>query len=191
MGTLTLTTFMTLDGFTETADGTLISPEWSADLQAHWAGENARDGAMLLYGRVSWEFNSRLWPAAADDPSSPEPFRAFARVMNALPKAVISDTLTDVGWNGRVLSGPLVDSLRTLKREFSGDIVATGGMRLASGVLASGEVDRLRILLMPRIIGAGRSIFGVEQPARDFDLVESQPMDTGAIILTYRPRITS
>lgn len=188
MGTLTLTAFMTLDGFTETSDGMPISPTWSADLQTHWAGENSHDGALLLYGRTSWEFNSQMWPAAADDGSSSEESRAFARVMSPLPKAVVSNTLTEIDWNGQVLKGPLVGSLRQLKREFDGDIVATGGMRLASAVLASGEVDRLRILLMPQVAGSGRSIFGPEQPAQDFELINNQTMDTGAVILTYRPR---
>ncbi|AXH37458.1 hypothetical protein DVJ78_17915 (plasmid) [Humibacter sp. BT305] len=79
-------------------------------------------------------------------------------------------------------------ALQRLQQEHDGDIVATGGLRLASGVLASGELDRLRILLMPQVAGTGRSIFSEGQAPRDFDLVNSTAMDTGAIILSYRPR---
>jgi dihydrofolate reductase len=188
VGSVTLTAFMTLDGYTETADGALITPAWSGDLQAHWSGENAREGTLLLYGRASFEFNAGLWPGAADDTSNPEEFRAFARVMNGLPKAVISNTLTEVCWNGRVLTGSLLESVRRLKADFDGEIVATGGMQLASTLLASGEVDRLRILLMPRIAGSGRSIFAATQPAQDFELITNLTMDTGAVILTYLAR---
>jgi dihydrofolate reductase len=188
MGSLVLTMFMTLDGYTETPEGALISPDWSGDLQAHWAGENAREGTLLLYGRNSFQYNAQMWPAAAEHPSSPAEFRSFVELMNSLPKAVVSSTLTEVGWNGRVLSGALTESVRQLKSDFAGDIIATGGMQLATTLLASDQVDRLRILLMPRIAGTGRSIFNASATPQDFELVDNQTMDTGAVILTYRRR---
>ena len=45
MGTLTAAMFMTVDGFTEKPDGTLISPAWSDDLQVHWSGATAHEGS--------------------------------------------------------------------------------------------------------------------------------------------------
>jgi dihydrofolate reductase len=187
MGSLTLAMFMTLDGFTETREGEMIGPDWSDDLLTHWAEVNARDGHMLLYGRTSFEFNSTFWPMMAEKAPTAD-FRAFAEVMNRLPKVVVSGTLSEVGWNARVVSGPLDELLRALKDEFSGEIVAIGGMELARGVLASGELDKLRLLLLPRLAVRGRSIFGDDGLDRHFTLVSHQSLDTGAVVLSYQTK---
>jgi dihydrofolate reductase len=187
MGSLTLAMFMTLDGFTETPEGEMIGPEWSDDLRTHWAAVNAREGQMLLYGRTSFEFNSVFWPTMVE--KAPEPdFRAFAEVMNRLPKAVISNTLSEAGWNATVLSGPLDESLRKLKDEFAGEIVAVGGMTLAKGLLASDELDELRLLLLPQTAVRGLSIFGDDGLERRFTLVSNHSLDTGAVVLSYQTK---
>jgi dihydrofolate reductase len=187
MGSLTLAMFMTLDGFTETTDGEMIGPDWLEDLRTHWAEVNARDGQMLLYGRTSFEFNSTFWPTMAEKAPAAD-FRSFAEVMNRLPKAVVSGTLSGAGWNASVVSGPLDTAVRKLKGEFPGEIVAVGGMKLARGLLASGELDELRLLLLPRIAVRGRSIFANDGLDRRFTLVSNQSLDTGAVILSFQTK---
>jgi dihydrofolate reductase len=187
MGSLTLAMFMTLDGFTETTNGEMIGPDWSEDLRTHWGEVNAREGQMLLYGRTSFQYNSTFWPMMAENAPA-EDFRAFAHVMNQLPKAVVSSTLADVDWNATVVRGPLDEAARKLKSEFPGEIVAVGGMTLARGLLASGELDKLRLLLLPRTVGRGRSIFAENGLDRRFTLVSNQSLDTGAVILSYQTK---
>jgi dihydrofolate reductase len=187
MGSLTLAMFMTLDGFTETPEGEMIGPEWSDDLRTKWGEVNAAQGQMLLYGRTSFEFNATFWPNMATNAPSAD-FRAFADVMNALPKAVVSSTLSDVGWNGKVLPGPLDEALRKVKSEFSGEIVCVGGMTLARGLLASDELDGLRLLVLPRTAVRGRSIFGDDGLDRRFILVSNESLDTGAVVLSYQTK---
>ncbi len=191
MGTLTAAMFMTVDGFTEKPDGTLISPAWSDDLQVHWSGANAHEGQLLLYGRRAFEINAGHWPTAAADPGNPEDYRAFAATMNALPKVVVSDTLSDVGWNATIETGPLAQVVDRVKRRFDGEIVAVGGVGLVRSLVTEGLADRFRFLLMPEMAGAGRSIFdpsmggdGSARPAQ-LELVSNQTMDTGAIIVEY------
>jgi dihydrofolate reductase len=187
MGSLTLAIFMTLDGFTETTDGEMIGPDWSDDLLTHWAEVNAREGQMLLYGRTSFKFNSTFWPTMVEKGLTAD-FRAFAEVMNRLPKAVVSTTLSEVGWNGRVVSGPLDEAVAKLKGEFAGEIVAIGGMTLAKGLLASDELDGLRLLLLPQIAVSGRSIFADNGLERRFTLASNQSLDTGAVVLSYQAK---
>jgi dihydrofolate reductase len=187
MGSLTLAMFMTLDGYTETTNGDMIGPDWSDDLRTQWAEVNARDGQMLLYGRTAFEFNATFWPTMAEKAQTAD-FRAFAEVMNRLPKAVVSNTLSEVGWNARVLSGPLVEAVRKLKDEFPGEIVAIGGLTLAKGLLASDELDGLRLLLLPQTAVHGRSIFDDDGLERRFTLVSNQSLDTGAVVLSYRTK---
>jgi dihydrofolate reductase len=186
VGSLVLGMFMTLDGFTETSDGEMIGPSWSDDLQTYWAEANAHDGIVLLYGRRAFEYNASFWPAMADNVNQPEGFREFAGVMNRLPKVVVSSTLSSVGWNATVMSGPLDDVARTVKSQYEGDVVAVGGMKLATGLLASEELDELRLLYLPQIAGQGRSIFAQEIAPRRLALTSNRTMDTGAFIATYR-----
>ena len=192
MGTLTASMFMTVDGFTEKPDGTLISPAWSGDLQVHWSGANAHEGQMLLYGRRAFEINAGIWPSAAEDATNPDDYRAFAETMNALPKAVVSDSLQEVGWNTTVEAGPLDQVVDRLKERFDGEIVAVGGLSLVSSLVAGGLADRLRFLVMPDVAGAGRSIFddqpGMRRAELPLELVSNQTMDTGAIIVEYAVR---
>jgi len=184
MGTLTVAMFMTLDGFTETPEGELISPDWSDEMQQYWSGANAHDGQLLLYGRTAFEFNAAYWPTADVD-GNPEDYRAFARTMNALPKVVFSDTLEDAGWNATIEHGPLAEAVERIKTTHDGEIVAVGGISLCASLIATGLVDHYRLLLMPRIVGAGRSIFGTGGPGATLRLAASRRLDTGALLLDY------
>ncbi len=190
MGTLTVAMFMTIDGFTENTDGALIAPAWSDDMQRYWSGANAHEGQMLLYGRTAFEFNAGYWPTAADDARSSEDYRAFARTMNALPKAVLSETLTDAAWNTTIERGPIHEAVRRVKRGFDGEIVAVGGISSVAALVKTGLVDHYRLLIMPRIAGAGRSIFRDGGLGTNLRLVSSRTMDTGAVILDYDTRAT-
>jgi dihydrofolate reductase len=184
MGTLTVAMFMTLDGYTETTGGELISPAWSDDMQEHWSGANAHDGQLLLYGRTAFEFNAAYWPTA-DTEQNGEEYRAFARTMNRLPKAVVSDTLEEPGWNATVVSGPLEQAVARVKQRHDGEVVAVGGISLVSALVRTGLVDHYRLLFMPRVAGGGRSIFQGGGLGADLKLVATRRMDTGAMLLDY------
>jgi dihydrofolate reductase len=184
MGTLTVAMFMTLDGYTETTDGELISPAWSGDMQQYWSGANAHDGQLLLYGRTAFEFNASYWPTADNEQNGQE-YRDFARTMNRLPKVVVSDTLEEPGWNATVERGPLNDAVVRIKQRFDGEVVAVGGISLVSALVRTGLVDHYRLLLMPRLAGSGRSIFQAGGPGADLKLVATRQMDTGVMLLDF------
>jgi dihydrofolate reductase len=190
MGTLTAAMFMTIDGYTQTLSGEMIPPAWSGDLQQHWSGANAHPGQLLLYGRSAFEFNAGFWTQMAIDPKSSAGQRALAETMNDLPKVVVSDSLENPGWNATVESGPLPEVVQRVRSRFDGEIVAVGGVKLVSSLVKGGLVDQYRFLLMPRIAGSGISIFDGDHPGQDLELISQKTMDTGAVILEYRPRRT-
>jgi dihydrofolate reductase len=188
MGSLTVAMFMTLDGRTETADGQLIAPDWSGELQRYWSEANTRPDQLMLYGRKAFEFNAVFWPGVADDPDATDDNRATARLINVQRKAVVSSTLREVGWNARLLTGPFEQGIRDLKAEHDGEIIAIGGIGLVSSLVASGLVDLYRLLVTPRIEGGGRSIFDGPHASEALELVTSRALDTGSMLLEYRPR---
>ena len=185
MSRLILSMFLTLDGFVERPDGVLIRPDWSDDLEQHWSRPNIAPGSLLLYGRRAFEQNAPLWPAMAQDEKNSAEFRALARTMNELPKVVVSRTLKNTGWNATVSDQPLEETVRRLKEEFRGDIVAVGGVTLAASLLAADLVDEYRLLLMPQLSGTGHSLFKQAHAPLALRLQDVHRMDTGAVRLTY------
>lgn len=185
MSRLILSMFLTLDGFVESPAGALIRPDWSDDMEQHWSAPNIAPGSLLLYGRRAFEQNAPLWPAMEKDEKNSAGFRELARRMNELPKVVISSTLKSAGWNAKVASAPLADTVRDLKQSFPGDINAVGGVTLAATLLAADLVDEYRLLLLPQLFGAGHSLFKQAHAPFTLSLQDVHRMDTGAVRLTY------
>ena len=161
MSRMILSMFMSIDGYVEYPDGSLIRPEWSDDLEQHWSRPNVMPGSLLLYGRRAFEQNAPLWPAMAADPKNSEAFRALARTMNELPKVVVSRTLESAAWNATISREPLAETVRELTARFSGDIIAVGGVTLAAGqfrylVIAPRDSQRIGI-------PAGREVEGMPE----------------------------
>src|ERR687887_2005179 len=78
----------------------------------------------LLLGRRSYEWFAARWPSRSGE---------LADRLNSLPKYVVSSTLEDARWNNStVLKADVVNEVRELKHELSGEIV----------VLASSELVR-------------------------------------------------
>jgi dihydrofolate reductase len=184
MTKLVLAMFMSLDGYIEGPGGEFIPPAWSGDMEQHWSGDNLGRAGRLLYGRKNFVFNRGFW----NDPNGPAARMPVAKAMNALPKSVVSRTLSsDPGWNGAIISGDLTVGVERVKAEMSqGDLVAFGGAGLAQSLIGLDLVDEYKLLIVPSLYGGGRRLFGEGFPKSALTLVESRQLDTGAVILRYR-----
>jgi dihydrofolate reductase len=102
----------------------------------------------MLLGRTTWQLFSGLWPRR-DDP--------FSARMNAVPKLVASQTLTDASaWaNSRVLDGDLVDAVKRERR----DVIITGSLSVVHALMAEDLIDEYRLLTFPTILGTGERLF--------------------------------
>jgi dihydrofolate reductase len=49
-------------------------------------------------------------------------------------------------------------------------------------------IDEYRIWVHPLVLGTGKRLFEEGLPTRALRLVETRPLSTGVVILTYRPR---
>jgi dihydrofolate reductase len=108
------------------------------------------DTGTLLFGRRTWELFAKIWPGRADP---------FSAKMNAIPKLVVSRSLTDAaGWqNSTVLPGDLVTEVR--QRRQARDIVVIGSASVIRTLQASDLVDEYRLLVFPLVLGAGTRLF--------------------------------
>ncbi|MFB6613101.1 dihydrofolate reductase family protein [Streptomyces sp. NPDC085524] len=137
----------------------------------------------LLFGRRTWQNMAAAWPERAGDP--------FADRMNALPKHVVSETLTedDLAWNTALIpAGKAVTRIRELHDAPGGDLLVMGSPTLARTLLSEGLADELRLMIMPVLLGPGKSIFPADGTMRPLDLVSTVTSATGVQVTTYRPR---
>jgi dihydrofolate reductase len=188
MADLVLTIFTSLDGYFTRPGGEFAPPPWSEEVGRKWSTAALSRARHLLYGRVNFLFNKGFWGAAETDPDSPAAGIDYAGTMNALPKTVVSRTLTgDPGWNGRIAGPDLAAEVARLKREVTGgDIYAFGGSSLANSLFALGVVDEFWIMITPQLLGSGEPFFRGGRPEAMMRLVDCRTTDVGSVILRYR-----
>jgi dihydrofolate reductase len=193
-----LSDFISLDGVVqapggreEDTDGGFKHGGWSFRFFDEEAMGPVLDEVMesteaLLFGRRTWEVMASAWPDRAGDP--------FADRMNALPKYVVSRTLTadqaSSRWNNTTLiggDGALAEVRELRGRDGDGGIQVMGSSSLALQLVENDLVDEYRLMLEPIILGGGKTIFPADGEARPLELVSMTQASTGVLICTYRP----
>jgi dihydrofolate reductase len=104
---------------------------------------------------------------------------------NALPKFVVSRSLTDPAWEGTTALSEVAE-VAALKHRFD-DIHVIGSGDLARSLLAADLVDRLNLYVYPLTFGTGKRLFadGTGVPAAFRFAQPPQVFPKGAIALFY------
>lgn len=136
----------------------------------------------LLFGRRTWQTMAAAWPERAGDP--------FADRMNAMPKYVVSGTLGDdeLTWENttRIPGAEAVPRIGELRGTGGGDLLVMGSPTLVRTLLREGLADELRLMIMPVILGGGKTIFPDDGALRALELVSTVTSSTGVQVCTYR-----
>jgi dihydrofolate reductase len=186
MGTIVATEFVSLDGVFEDrggAEGTRHGG-WTFAFDRGADGnqfkvDELEEAEVQLLGRGTYEGFAAAWPKMNEDP--------FGQKMNAMPKYVVSRTLTSADWtNSTILAGDLAQEVGELRREVEGVILIAGSGQLVRGLLELGLVDELRLMVFPVVLGSGRRLFGEADEKLTLTLASSQVVGDGVVILTYR-----
>jgi dihydrofolate reductase len=187
--------FMSLDGVVqapggaeEDTDGGFAHGGWTHPffdpdvVGGAFAGALTEAGA-LLFGRRTWQTMAAAWPERAGDP--------FADQMNAIPKYVVSETLSDdeLAWENttRIPGAQAIARLRELHETAGPGLLVMGSPTLARSLLHEGLVDELRLIFMPVILGGGKTIFPGDGTQRAYELVSTVTSGTGVNVCIYRP----
>ena len=172
-----------------TLDGVIQDPQdWpslgsSSDAGGRIQSELLERCDAVLMGRHTYDGFAPVWSAQSGDP--------FADRMNALPKYVVSTTLTDPEWNNTVvIDHDPIDAIRDLVRQPGAGIVQYGFGRLAHALMAAGMLDELRLWVHPFFVGTGSADDLLHRAGSTgrFDLVDATTLDSGIVILSYRSR---
>jgi dihydrofolate reductase len=180
MGRIAVTEFISLDGVAQAPGGEDFTyPNWSFEFDRGEQGEQFKvDEALgaqaLLLGRRTYEGFAAAWPQYEG---------VLADKYNAMPKYVVSSTLTRPTWkNTRVLSGGLAEEVARLKEDVHGDISVAGSIQLVQGLLEHDLVDELRLMTFPVLLGTGRRLFGQTPDKSVWKLTESITVGEGVLI---------
>jgi dihydrofolate reductase len=136
----------------------------------------------LLVGRRTFEDLRGYWPKQTDDATG------ITEYLNRVRKYVASATMTDPEWqNSTVLSGDVVEQVRSLKEQPGKDIVVTGSIRLCHTLIEARLVDEYRLFVYPAVQGRGRRLFpdGFELPA--LSLLDAKSFRSGITHSRYAP----
>jgi len=193
-----LSDFISLDGIVqapggqeEDTDGGFRNGGWSmpffdAEAMGPVLGEVMAGTEALLFGRRTWEVMASAWPGRAGDP--------FADQMNAMPKYVVSRTLTaeeaSSRWNNTSLLGgeDAIGAIRQLRdRDGDGGIQVMGSASLAVQLVENDLVGEYRLMLEPILLGGGKTIFPRDGRSRPLELVSVTQASTGVLMCAYRP----
>jgi dihydrofolate reductase len=184
MGTIVVTEFVSLDGVVEDPGGVegFEHGGWAFEIDRGREGEQFKlDEALaseaMLLGRNTYETFAASWPSRTG---------AFADKLNAMPKYVVSSTLTDAEWNNTtVVSGDLDDVVAKIKQGHEGEILVPGSPPLVRALLERDLADELRLMVYPVILGAGQQLFGSTSTKKPLELTSTKTVGAGVTILAY------
>ncbi len=189
MGIICVDLFLTLDGVYQAPGGPDEDREGGFELGG-WQGaytdedSGAAIGAgiaamdALLLGRKTYDIFAGYWPTRGD-------VIPIAAKLNAVPKFVVSRTLTEPGWAGTTALSEFVQ-VRGLKDRFA-EIHVIGSGQLTRSLLEAHLVDRLNLFVYPLTLGSGKRLFldGTGVPAAFRPVQPPQGFPNGATWLVY------
>ncbi len=175
-------TYLSLDGVVQ------LPERWTFDYRDEAADkfghEQLASCGGVLMGRKAYDIFAAVWPEARES-------TGMADRMNALPKYVVSDSLTEPEWNNTTVikRADLAQRMQELKQESGQDIIQYGYGQVTASLLREGLLDELRIWLHPILVGGNDPTallahVGAEARLR---LTDVKSYDSGLVILSYQP----
>jgi dihydrofolate reductase len=179
MRPIVVTEFITLDGIIDSpGGGDHPHAGWTFnDIEFDEAayeikGREEEAATALLFGRQSYDEFAPVWPSMEE----------FAKY-NAMPKYVVSSTLSDPEWNNTSVLRSL-DEVAALKETEGGEIHVHASANLAQGLARAGLVDRYHLLTFPILLGSGKKLFA-EGDKTKLSLVEHAAYSNGITLQRY------
>ena len=117
---------------------------------------------------------------------SDDPWNTFAKKMIEIPKIVFTKTLNKSEWpNTEIAKGDLKDEINKLKNQDGEDVLVYGGASFDSSLIKEKLIDEFYLLVVPIVIGNGKTIFRDLKEIQKLTLIESKVFDCGLVLLHY------
>jgi len=184
MRTISVFQQVSVDGYFTTKDGDSSWTHGGADDDEYnkFVEGNAKGGGALLFGRKTYEMMASFWPT----PEAAKQFPVVAKQMNAMPKIVFSKTLERATWaNTTLVKDDPATTVRALKREAGPPITIMGSGTIISQLARADLVDEYQLVVIPLVLGAGRSMFAGNDRRANLTLSTSRSFANGKVYLVY------
>jgi dihydrofolate reductase len=131
----------------------------------------------LVFGRATYEGMAQYWPSEDAVKTDPE----VANRMNDSPKIVVSRTLDkpEPAWSNTTLVKDVAELGSDRK------LLVLGSSVLTTSLLEAGLLDELRIIVVPVLIGSGRSLASSAKGPIALTLRARREFGNGNVLLTY------
>jgi len=186
MGDLIVQQFVSADGFAgdETGEFVLFDGSGPTDELDNETLARLENVEAIVLGATTYRMFASYWPTPDSDPE------ILAGRINELPKIVVSTTLTEAPWGeyepAMVVSDDAAEAVRRLKLDLPGDLIVWGSLTLTDVLFAAGLVDTVRIAVLPKVLGHGRSAFPAGLTDLDLRFVRSGSYDSGIVVIEYQ-----
>jgi dihydrofolate reductase len=174
----------TVDGYMGGPNGEMgwVTVPWTDDASAY-SDALHEPVDLIVLGRKLAEGFIPAWEAGPEGET-----QESIDFMNNTPKVVISNTLTESPWeNAVVRGGDLAEIVNELKDQPGGDMIAYGGSKLVSNLIAENLLDELHLFVNPAAIGAGLPVFPNLDAHQQLRLVNAQGFECGIAALHLEP----
>ena len=176
----------TLDGFVagpnDEMDWLLVDDEMFA-----YEIDLVTNAGSLLLGRVTHGDFARYWPGVAKDTGADENQRTYAHRVDSMDKVIASKSGNTADWkNTRRLADLDLATITDLKQQPGGDVVIYGSLSAVNALEAMDMIDEFHLLIHPRFLRSGKSLFSGEQP-RGLELLSADTFHSGVVLAKYRP----
>lgn len=179
-----------------TLDGFIAGPNDELDWidndpvmgEAHFALAEGADAALI--GHNVYQSMAAHWPRIAANHDAPSNEAEFGKLMNRMPKIVVSARPENLTWENceQLLvkdDRDLVTKLTELKAMRGTYLLLYGGMRTARSLINNKLVDEYRLDVCPIALGAGKPLFPQRTPLK---FVSVTPYRSGAMTVTYEAK---
>ena len=172
---------VSLDGYFVDANGDML---WAHRPDAEWeafTAQNASGNAALVFGRRTYEMMAGFWPSEQARAMNPQ----VADRMNAALKIVFSRTLDRATWQNTMLVKDMLGAVRGLKAAPGPDMVILGSGEIVAQLTEAGLVDEYQIVVVPIVLGGGRTLFDGVKRRPVLTLQKSRAFGNGNVVNWY------
>ncbi len=183
MRKIIVSAWVTLDGIFD-AD---TMEQWFIPYDSVGRQEYIRDGILktdtILLGRTTYEMLAPYWSSMKNNEMG------VAAKLNSVSKFVVSSTLKKAEWNNStIISENVVEEIKKLKKQQGNEIQIEGSATLVQSLMEVNLIDEFRFLVHPVIMGSGKRFFRDGMQTRGMNLVKTQMLDKGVVLLCYQPK---
>ena len=149
-----------------------------------FAAENAQGGAVLLFGRKTYEMMMSYWPT----PDAKKNNAGVAEGMNKAEKIVFSRTLKKAEWdNTKIIADDIEKEVKKLK-ESGKNITILGSGTIVNQLAEAGLIDEFQLMVHPVVIDKGTPFLKDIHRKLDLELTKSRSFKSGIVLLCYQPK---